>query len=448
MVPQNNTNIVYCSFDVFPAPKGAAVHIDVFARALGRAFGPVDLVTLATPPTRPSRAPSPPWQDATAWPGPAPCAVARQDGLRATRPWLVPPACSELAPGVRHHGLRVSGGDLVARVLAFRTALAAWWGERRARVAHVRGIYEGFPIAQRKAELCEALVLEANGLPSIELKAHYPEVADDRELLLKLERQERLLATAADLVVTPSRVTARELERRGVPAARIEIIPNGVNEELFAYREPPSFHGRPLRLLYVGTVTRWQGVHHALEALRLLRRDVPAELCIVGAMRRREQRWLLDLAAELDVAPFVQLLDARPQAELLGLYHRADVALVPLVPDDRNLVQGCCPLKLLEAMATGVPVVASALEVVTDLARPDQEIVAVRPGSAKAIKDGVLRLLGDDALGPRLARAARARVEAEHSWRRAGARLVHCYQQHLGLAPPTAPMLAEGADIR
>jgi glycosyltransferase involved in cell wall biosynthesis len=119
----------------------------------------------------------------------------------------------------------------------------------------------------------------------------------------------------------------------------------------------------------------------------------------------------------------------------VGLYHRADVALVPLTADDRNLLQGCCPLKLLEAMAAGVPVVASALEVVTDLARPDQEIVAVRPGSAKAIKDGVLRLLEDPTLGLRLARAARRRVEAEHGWRRARARLVECYAQHLGLTP-------------
>ena len=40
------TKIVYCSFDRFPSPKGAATHIDAFVTALGQYFGQVDLVTL------------------------------------------------------------------------------------------------------------------------------------------------------------------------------------------------------------------------------------------------------------------------------------------------------------------------------------------------------------------------------------------------------------------
>jgi glycosyltransferase involved in cell wall biosynthesis len=416
---QSTTNIAYCSFDVYPAPKGAAVHIDAFARALAEAFGDVDLVTLAGPPAGPV----------------------------ASRPWLEPAASMALAPGLRHHALRVEGEDLVARVLAFRAALGAWWKGRRARIAHVRGLYEGYPIALRKQALCDGLVLEANGLASIELKYHYPDVADDRVLLAKLEAQEQTLGRAADLVITPSRVTARELEQRGIAASKIELIANGVDAELFTYREPPGWQGRPLRLLYVGTVAPWQGVHHALEALRLLVRDRPAELGIVGAMRHRERQWLRDRAAELDVTPFVRIHEPRPQPELVALYHQADIALVPLAPDDRNLVQGCSPLKLLEAMATGVPVVASALEVVTDLARPDCEVVTVRPGSGKAIKDGVLRLCADPALARRLSRSARERVEQEHSWRRACDRLVSCYADRLGL-PHAQPGRPTGAESR
>jgi glycosyltransferase involved in cell wall biosynthesis len=343
-----------------------------------------------------------------------------------------------------HHPIPVFGEDLVARVCSFRAGLARLYRGRRARVLHVRGIFEGYPWCERKTALSDALVLEANGFPSIELKYHYPELAEDPVLGAKLLEQERRLAAAADVLVTPSRVTARELERRGVDSKRIEVIPNGVDEELFWYREPPRVDGRPLRLLYVGTASRWQGVHHAIEAMRLIRRDRPAVLDVVGPMRSRERRVLGEMAARLGLERFVTLHEPRPQRELVELYHRSDVALVPLTACDRNLVQGCCPLKLLEAMAAGTPVVASALEVVTDLAQPEHEILAVRPGSPKAIKDAVLRLCAEPGLATRLARAARARVEAEHRWRRSCERLVECYSRRLGLvamgeAKPAVP---------
>jgi glycosyltransferase involved in cell wall biosynthesis len=293
----------------------------------------------------------------------------------------------------------------------------------------VRSIFEGFPIAAHKQRRCRRLIYEVNGLPSIELKYHYPQVADDRELLGKLEAQERFCLEAADLIITPSPVTAAELRRRGAAAERLEVIPNGVDEERFSYHEPSYRGDRALRLLYVGTMTSWQGVHHALEALRLLLRDHPAELSLVGPARARQRRELAERAAKLGIERQVRYLGAASQAALLEHYRWADVALVPLPPNDRNLVQGCCPLKLIEAMAAGVPVVASDLPVIRALADPEQQALLVRPGSGKAIKDGLLRLVADPLLGRRLAASARRRVEQELSWRHAGERLVACYRR-------------------
>jgi len=399
-------SIVYCSFDVFPSPKGAAVHIEAFARALGRAYGGVDLVT-----------------------------IAADGGATSRTPWLDQPAQAPLGDGVTHHGLSVQGPNLIARALHFRGQLKRWWGRRRARIVHVRGIFEGYPIATCKGRLCDKLVVEPNGLPSIELKYHYPKVAEDAELLAKLEAQERRLLRAADLVITPSEVTARELGRRGAAEEQIAVIPNGVDEQLFWYREPPELLlPRVLKLIYAGTVTAWQGVVYALEALRLLRRDHPAELTLVGPLRRRQRAALEAQCRALGVADHVVILPPLSQAELLTRYHQADVALVPLPHNDRNVVQGCCPLKLIEAMAAGVPVVASDLPVVRALAEPDVEVIAVRPSSAKAIKDGLLRLLGEPALGARLARAARRRVEGQLTWRHSCARLIEAYSERLGVS--------------
>jgi glycosyltransferase involved in cell wall biosynthesis len=394
----SGTGIIYASFDRFPAPKGAAVHIHAFVEALGAAFGGVDLVALRGA--------------STVGAGP-----------------------SSLVEGVTYHPLEARGRDLVAQALSFRAHLAAWWRDRpRAAVVHVRSIFEGYPVARRKEALTDGLVFEVNGLPSIELKYHHPDVAEDAELLRKLVAQEDLCLARADLLVTPSEVTAEYLVRRGARPERVRVIPNGVDLEVFRYAPPRAPEaGRPVRLLYSGTMTAWQGVHHAIEACRLLRREVPVVLTLVGPLRRHGRRALMDRCGDLLLEGAVELLEPLPQAELARLHHECDVALVPLPVNDRNCVQGCCPLKLLEAMASGTPVVASNLPVVRTLAGPD-EVMLIRPGSAKAIAEAVKALRADAALGPALSARARARVERDFPWGRAQAALVRAYEETFGMA--------------
>ncbi|RKH29640.1 glycosyltransferase family 1 protein [Corallococcus praedator] len=392
----SSSGIIYASFDRFPAPKGAAVHIRAFVEALGAAFGPMDLVAIG---------------DAPGAPAPA------------------------LHGDVTYHPLGARGKDLVAQALTFRAHLGAWWhGRPRAKVVHVRSIFEGYPIARRKASLTDALVYEVNGLPSVELKYHHPDVADDAELMGKLLAQEQACLQAADLLVTPSAVTAEHLISRGADPSRLRVIPNGVDLDVFRYAPPRAPEpGRPVRLLYSGTMTAWQGVHHALDACRLLLRDLPVVLTLVGPLRKHARRALLDRCGDLLLQGAVELLEPLPQQELARLHHACDAVLVPLPVNDRNCVQGCCPLKLLEAMATGTPVIASDLPVVRCLAE-DTEVLRIRPGSPKAIAEAVKALLANPTLGAALSAQARARVERDFPWGRAQEALVKAYEDDLGLA--------------
>ncbi|MGA2496925.1 MAG: glycosyltransferase family 4 protein [Tepidisphaeraceae bacterium] len=384
----------YVVFDRLGAPKGAAVHIAAFARALGEAFGPVDLLTVAS------------------------------DETGAAVP-----------PGVNHHPLPALGLNLIARANDYRRNVARWWNHRKVEVLHFRSIFEGYPLALHKPHVCDKLVFEVNGLPSIELKYHYPGIADDSELLGKLVAQEDVCLRAADLVLTVSPTNAEYLISRGVVAERIRVIPNGVDLSVFDYAPPHLSAANAICLLYSGTMAAWQGVYRAIEALDLLRKDVPATLTLLGPMTPRRRAELQDACRELDVADHVTILNVGDQAMVARVYHEHNVALAPLLRNDRNLVQGCCPLKVLEAMASGTPLVASDIPVVSALSRNEYEALLVKPGSAKAIKDAVLRLLAEPLLAGQLSAAARHRVEAEFTWDIAGRRLVAAYEQVLGVKP-------------
>jgi len=392
-----------------PSPKGAAVHIREFVRALGQEVEPVDLLT----------------------PNPEVRAVEVERDR-----W----------PGVNHYQIPADGRDLIQRVMTFRSGLPRFFTSRR-RLVHFRSIFEGYPLAKHREQVADRLIFEVNGLPSIELKYHHPEVADDRELLAKLRHQEDVCLNAADHIVTPSAVTASYLAGRGADADKIVVIPNGVNPDLFSYAESPRWqpgeHNGPLRMLYAGTLSAWQGLKNALDALALYNRDAPAHLTIIGPTRGHQRREVETWCQQAGLQDLVTLLPPMSQRELAMAHHDHDVVVAPLLSNDRNTVQGCCPLKVLEAMASGTPLIASDLPVVRALARADQEALLVRPGSGKAIKDAMFRLTNEPHLGAKLATQARQRVQEQFTWKRSCKRLIALYEEALGATSASSPRNAD-----
>ena len=399
----SSPKIAYICFDVVPAPKGAAVHIGAFAKALGTSAATVQLVTVS----------------------PTPEVIQ------------IP----ELWPGVAQIALPALGKTLIDRVLYFRQQLWQWLQGQWFEAIQFRSPYEGFPIALHKQQFCRVCLFEVNGLPSVELKYRYPKVADDRELLQKLVAQERLCLQVADAIVTPSSVTRNYLITQGVAAPKIQVIPNGVDLATHTYH-PPRHDDElnPFRLIYFGTLSAWQGVELAVEALALYSRDCDATLTVVGPARPGQLPALEKLARKLNVADRLCILEPMPQPELAQHLHKADAIAAPLTANDRNLVQGCCPLKVLEGMASGTPVITSDLPVVQELGTHWMHFLAVQPGSAKAIKDAMLLLRNQPDLRQCLSQTARSHIEQHYTWEHASQRLLKTYRKlGVDLGAPLTP---------
>ena len=386
----------YISFDVVPAPKGAATHIMAFTKAIASKLGDVDLVTIASP--------------------------------QNTDPYLIHLKITQTT-------LPAKGKYLIDRVLYFQTMLRQWQQNKfnndiRYDIVQIRSIFEGLPLVVSKQKLYRQLIFEVNGLPSIELKYRYPKVAEDRDLLYKLDRQEKICLDAADLIITPSHTTKVYLQgTRGVKT-EIKVIPNGVDTNIFTYRQPEVRQDR-VNLLYFGTLAAWQGVHLAIEALALINKDIPATLSIIGLGRDRAYEKLSKLARKLKVEDLVTIQPPISQPELVQKIYSCDVVLAPLTANDRNLVQGCCPLKILETMATGTPIITSNLPIVKELGEGDRHFLLVKPGSSKAIKDAILHLVNNPKLAIATSINARQQIETNYTWQQAGDSLVESYRNLL-----------------
>lgn len=388
--------LLYTSFDEVPGPKGASTHIEAFTRSLGARFGDVVLVT----------------------PG------SQDEELR------------EVFPNVRQLVMGVPGENPIARARVFRAKLKDVLQRQVFDVIHFRSIFEGLPLTDSNLTRGAALVYEANGFPSIELKYHYRKVAGDDGLLARLQQQECSCLTAADRVLTISDVTASYIASQGIPDHRISVIRNGVDKTAFPFQPPPDADtAEILQLCYIGTLTGWQGIDTLIEATELVRQHRPVRLTIMGPQPKHRRAQLDKLVRRLNLDGDVAFAPSGSKTAVCELLHNSHFCCVPLLAVDRNTVQGCCPLKLIEAMCAGCPVIASDLPVVRELAEPNTHCAAARAGDAKNLRNVILELTADRNRVQTMVHAAN-QLATSLSWDNATTQLIAVYEQLLASSKP------------
>jgi phosphatidylinositol alpha-mannosyltransferase len=187
----------------------------------------------------------------------------------------------------------------------------------------------------------------------------------------------------------------------------IRIVPNGCDVDAFAHAEPAGDLPNGRRVLWVGRLDPQKGFAVALRAFELLVRDRPGlSFVVVGDGGDRGEIGHLSAG----VRDRVVMFGAVPHEDLPTRVAGADVFVSPA------LGQESFGLVLVEAMAAGVPVVASDIAGYREVVRHGVDGVLVPPGDAEALADAAGRVLDDPTLSARLRVAGRARAE-EFSWR-------------------------------
>jgi glycosyltransferase involved in cell wall biosynthesis len=230
------------------------------------------------------------------------------------------------------------------------------------------------------------------------------------ELALPPEDFDRLAeeTAMADHWLVASQFTKRTLTDAGIPAERVAVIPYGTDLAKFSQaggrkRAP----GRPLRLLFVGTLSQRKGIKYLLESLELLPPGA-VELALCG-------RPVDDLALFQDRSQ-VRVYPSISDQGLLEEYRKADVFVFPSLAEGFGHV-------LLEAMASGLPIVSTDRTAAPDLIRHGEEGFLVEAGSSSDLAAHIEKFLKNPQLVASMGIAARRRAQL-FTWNRFRQRVI------------------------
>ena len=230
----------------------------------------------------------------------------------------------------------------------------------------------------------------------------------------------RWTLTLPDLIVV---LASRELESYAnfVPDQDVIVLPNGIDCRPYAHIPTVLTRpGDPLRLIYIGRLAREKGLYEALQAMRLaLELGVDSRLTVAGA--GPEEPRLRRYAAALGIAPRIAFAGPVFGADKANLLAGADVMLLP------SYAEGL-PYALLEAMAAGVPVLATPVGAIPDVVSHGTHgyLVPVRDG--RSLAEALALLSGDREKLAWMSRACRRRVRAAYSIERLAGELAVRYR--------------------
>jgi glycosyltransferase involved in cell wall biosynthesis len=236
-------------------------------------------------------------------------------------------------------------------------------------------------------------------------------------------RMQARVARRLTRVVTVSEGARTDIMQEfGVAGTNVSVVHNGVDPDLF---RPLSGVGRrPGRVITLASSEApMKGLTVAMEALAKVLTERDAELVVVGkggngpAARAAVARWGLE-----DAVVFEGAVDS---LRLVELFAQSEVALVP------SLYEGFS-LPAIEAMACGVPLVATTVGALPEIAGPDgAAALLVRPGDPGAMAAAIGRLLDDPPMRARLGGAGRERAVEHFSWRQTARATVDRYRESL-----------------
>ncbi len=209
-------------------------------------------------------------------------------------------------------------------------------------------------------------------------------------------------------VLCPSEYVLDAYVKAAFRRESLSVLPHGVDVDRFKPEERVAGPA-PVKLIYVGRLFPAKGVHVLIEAAKVIRekgRDFRID--IIGKGQERYEEDLRKKIEEYGLGPKVILKGMVPQEDLPEHYRQADIAVAPSLKETFGIT-------LIEAMSSGLPVVASGVEAIPENIEDGVDGMLVKPENPDVLAGAVISLMDDREKRLRMGRAAREKAVRDFS---------------------------------
>ncbi|TAF66639.1 MAG: glycosyltransferase family 1 protein [Cytophagales bacterium] len=294
-------------------------------------------------------------------------------------------------------------------------------------IAHFRDIWSGIPILlhQKKYQKNFHTIFEVNALTSIELPYRYPQILPIT--IHKIQQQEQFCLENATHIITPSNTIKQNIiEKYNLPPEKITVITNGADIPK-TFQKPT--HLPPKYLIYIGALQPWQGINTLFKAFQILQNHQPdLHLVICSAVKAKAAKPYKKIAEKLGISAKIIWQYQLRKKTLANYLKHAIASLAPLTECSRNITQGCCPIKILESMATATPIFASEMPATQEIITHQKNGILIRPDRPQQWARTLQEYIEQPQTLQKIAQNAKKHIEKYYTWQQKREELKKLYQ--------------------
>lgn len=380
--------VIYSAFDVYPSYKGCATHIMHMSEALFQKFKKGKLIVL----------------------GNEKLPTYQEEG------------------DIEIYRIRISEENFLKRTEIFTLELSNIINKTKGiQLCHFRDIWSGKAIVSENRKY--KTVFEVNSLPSIELPFKYG--ALNKSTLDKIISIENYCLEYSDKIITPSEITKKYLiGERKIPSHKIQVISNGA-EKIGNFPKPVDAPEK--YIIYFGALQKWQGVEILLQAFSELSDIENLKLIICSSQRENSIKYYHKLSDKLKIDHKIIWKYMLSKNELNAYLQHAMASIVPLREDERNIIQGANPIKIIESMAASAPLIVSDLPICKEILTDGIHAKFVRPDRPLFLSRAIRFFYENPEFRFQLQKEALTRFLEEFTWEKKKKELKLLYQELISI---------------
>lgn len=267
------------------------------------------------------------------------------------------------------------------------------------------------------AQLSIPVIVTVHGLASIRVKgSHSKKDYFSPGFVLNPHFEKKALQNA-DKIIAVSNWMKNNVENIIGRDPKIIYIPNGVNYEKYTHSKKVKINHPSI--LFIGRLVKLKGLDLLLKSLHIVKESIPdIHLYVIGQGSQHEK--LTSLAVKLNVNNNISFLGFFSGDEKNQFLASADIFVMPSRIENASI-------SLMEALASGIPIVASNVGGIPHILNYGEYGILVEPENPEDLANGIIKLIGDPVLRKELSEKGRKRAQ-EYSWDEITKKTIELYQ--------------------